>query len=91
MIGSNANRDGAGAIAVRETGVARHYADRAWDEYVQAEIFPRDGDASDAAVQALIDTSSLIRALPQRTKSRAAEYINRSYLQQARAELGRSA
>ncbi|HEY1411845.1 MAG TPA: ABC transporter substrate-binding protein [Rhodopila sp.] len=82
-----ANRDGAAAIAMRETGVARHYADRAWDEYVAAEIFPRDGDASDAAVQALIEISGLIRALPQRTKTRAADYINRGYLLEARASL----
>jgi NitT/TauT family transport system substrate-binding protein len=86
-----ANREAAGALAVRETGVARHYADRAWDEYVQAEIFPRDGDASDAAVQALIDISGLIRALPQRTRSRAADYINRTYLAQARSDLARAA
>ena len=82
-----ANRDGSGAIAVRETGVERRYADRAWDEYVEAGIFPRDGDASDAAVQALIDISGLIRAQPQRTKSRAADYINRSYLEEAHSSL----
>lgn len=86
-----ANRDGAAAIAMRETGVARHYADRAWDEYVEAEIFPRDGDASDAAVQALIEISGLIRALPQRTKTRAAEYINRDYLREAQASLRQAA
>ena len=85
------NREGAGAIAVREAGVERRYADRAWDEYVEAEIFPRDGDASDAAVQALIDISGLIRALPNRTKTRAADYINRTYLAQARSDLGRAA
>ena len=83
-----ANREGAADIAVRETGVARNYADRAWDEYVEAEIFPRDGNASDAAVQALIDISGLIRALPNRTKTRAADYINRTYLDEARAGLG---
>lgn len=82
-----AERDGATAIAMRETGVARHYADRAWDEYVAAEIFPRDGDASDAAVQALIEISGLIRALPQRTRTRAADYINRDYLREAWASL----
>ena len=86
-----ANREAAGAIAMRETGVARHYADQAWDEYVEAEIFPRDADASDAAVQALIDISGLIRALPQRTKTRAADYINRTYLNEARAKLARVA
>ncbi len=69
----------------------RRYANRAWDEYVAAEIFPRDGDASDAAVQALIDISGLIRALPQRTKTRAADYINRSYLDEARSSLVRAA
>jgi len=86
-----ANREAAGAVAMRETGVARHYADRAWDEYVQAEIFPRDADASDAAVQALIEISGLIRALPQRTKTRAADYINRTYLEEARLTLARVA
>jgi ABC-type nitrate/sulfonate/bicarbonate transport system substrate-binding protein len=82
-----ANRDGARTIAMQETGVAPQYADRAWDEYVALEIFPRDGDASDAAVQALIEVSGLIRALPQRTKTRAADYINRTYLQAARSSL----
>ncbi len=82
------NREQAADIAVRHTGVERRYADRAWDEYVQAEIFPRDADASDAAVQALIDISGLIRALPRRTKTRASDYINRTYLQQARAARG---
>lgn len=81
------NKDGAAAIAMQETGVARRYADRAWDEYTGAEIFPRDGDASDAAVQALIDTSGLIRALPQRTGRRAADYINRRWLMAAQASL----
>jgi len=86
-----ANREQSGLLAVRETGVKRRYADRAWDEYVEAEIFPRDADASDAAVQALIDISGLIRALPQRTKTRAADYINRTYLQEARSNLARTA
>lgn len=86
-----ANREGAAAIAMRETGVERRYADRAWDEYVGAGIFPRDGDASDAGVQALIEISGLIRALPQRTKTRAAEYINRNYLREARISLGQMA
>ena len=44
-------------------------AKRARDEYVKDEIFPRDGDASDAAVQALIEVSALIRAVPNRVKS----------------------
>jgi NitT/TauT family transport system substrate-binding protein len=82
-----ANREEAGAIAVKETGVERPYADRAWDEYVQSEIFPRDADASDVAVQALIDISGLIRALPHRTKTQAADYINRTYLEEARSDL----
>jgi NitT/TauT family transport system substrate-binding protein len=85
------NRAGAAAIAMRETGVARPYADRAWDEYVAAEIFPRDGDASDAAVQALIEISGRIRALSHRTKTRAADYIDRSYLHEARASLRQAA
>ncbi len=83
----HANREGCGAIAERETGVERRYLDRAWDEYVAAGIFPRDGDASDAAVQALIDISGLIRALPNRTRTRAADYINRTYLHDALGSL----
>ena len=82
-----ANREAATDIAVAQTGVDRSYALRAWDEYTQAEIFPRDGDASDAAVQALIDISSLIRALPNRAKTKAGDYINRSYLTDALASL----
>ena len=86
-----ANRDGAAAIAMTETGVERRYVDRAWDEYVADEIFPRNGDASDAAVQALIDISGLIRALPSRARTRAADYINRTYLREALASLERVA
>jgi ABC-type nitrate/sulfonate/bicarbonate transport system substrate-binding protein len=37
-----ANKVGAGRIAERETGVERCYADRAWDEYTAAAIFPQD-------------------------------------------------
>ncbi|MET0674836.1 MAG: ABC transporter substrate-binding protein [Bradyrhizobium sp.] len=82
-----ANRDGVTEIAVAETGVARGYAERAWDEYVRDEIFPRNGDANDDAVQALIEISSLIRAVPNRVKSSAADYINRSYLHAAQREV----
>ncbi len=82
-----ANRDGVRAIAMRETGITAEYADRAWDEYVALQIFPRDGDANDAAVQALISISGLIRALPRRTRTQAADYINRTYLHAAQASL----
>ena len=43
--------------------------------------------ASDAAVQALIDISGLIRALPSRTRTHAADYINRTYLREAQESL----
>lgn len=79
------NKAGATEIAVRETGVERRYAERAWDEYVRDEIFPRDARASVAAVQALIEVSSLIRNLPGRSRSRAAQYINHAYVERARA------
>ena len=70
-----------------EAPITEAYATRAWDEYVKDEIFPRDGDASDAAVQALIDVSALIRAVRNRVKSSAADYINRSWLHAAQREL----
>jgi ABC-type nitrate/sulfonate/bicarbonate transport system substrate-binding protein len=82
-----ANRDCVTPIAIVETGVTDNYARRAWDEYTTDEIFPRDGDANDAAVQALIEISSLIRAVPNRTKSSASDYINRSYLRAAQREV----
>ena len=77
------NKGGATEIAVKETGVERRYAERAWDEYVRDEIFPRDGRASARAVQALIEVSSLIRNLPGRTNSRAEQYIDHAYLEMA--------
>jgi ABC-type nitrate/sulfonate/bicarbonate transport system substrate-binding protein len=85
-----ANRDGATAIATRETGIERRYAERAWDEYTSAAIFPRDGDASNAAVQALIEISGLIRALPAGAGRKADDYIDRDYLRAARESLGGS-
>ena len=77
------NKAGATDIAVRETGVERRYAERAWDEYVRDEIFPRDGRASVAAVQALLEVSSLIRNLPGRSRTQAAQHINHAYLDRA--------
>src|ERR1700761_666370 len=49
-----ANRAGVTPIAMTETGITQNYAERAWDEYTTDTIFPRDGDASNAAVQALL-------------------------------------
>jgi ABC-type nitrate/sulfonate/bicarbonate transport system substrate-binding protein len=82
-----ANRDGVAPIAMIETGISENYALRAWDEYAGDEIFPRDGDANDAAVQALIEISSLIRAVPNRTKSLPSNYINRGYLHAAQRDV----
>jgi ABC-type nitrate/sulfonate/bicarbonate transport system substrate-binding protein len=81
------NRAGATRIAVAETGVEERYALRAWDEYTRAGIFPADGDASTAGVQALIEISAQIRALPSRAKARADDYIDRAYLDDARRAL----
>jgi ABC-type nitrate/sulfonate/bicarbonate transport system substrate-binding protein len=82
-----ANRAAATRIAVQETGIPDAYALRAWDEYTAQEIFPRDGDVSTPAVQALIEISSLIRAIPNRMKTSAEAYINRSYLQAAKRDV----
>jgi ABC-type nitrate/sulfonate/bicarbonate transport system substrate-binding protein len=85
-----ANRAGATAIALRETGIEARYAERAWDAYTAAAIFPRDGDASSAAVQALIEISGLIRALPARAGRNADDYIDRDYLRAAQESLAES-
>ncbi|MCZ8516613.1 ABC transporter substrate-binding protein [Paenibacillus filicis] len=75
-------------IAQKETGIDRIYAERAWDEYVNEQIFPRDATASPKAVQTLIDISALIRAIPVRSKTNAEEYIESRYIETARHELG---
>ncbi len=82
-----ADRAGANAIAMRESGIEERYADRAWRDYTGAEIFPRDGRASLPGVQALIETSALIRELPGRARTRAADYIDHSWIETARASL----
>lgn len=81
------DRDLAREVAVKESGIAPRYADRAWEEYTRDAIFPRDGEASEAGVQALIEISALIRELPSRARARAADYIDRSWLAEARASL----
>jgi ABC-type nitrate/sulfonate/bicarbonate transport system substrate-binding protein len=86
----SANRDGATAIALRETGIEQRYAEHAWDEYTSAGIFPHDGDASTAAVQALIEISFLIRALPARAGRKADDYIDRAYLSAAQESVAGS-
>ena len=42
---------------------------------------------SDAAVEALIEISSLIRAVPHRKRSSASDYINRNYLHAAQRDV----
>lgn len=83
-----ANRQGSTQIAIEEMGIDAHYADRAWDEYVRDEIFPRDAAASIKSIETLIDVSALIRAIPSRATLRAQDYIDHSYLERARQTLG---
>ena len=70
-----------------ETGITAEYADRAWDEYTAAEIFPRDAQANPESIQTLIDISALLRAIPKRAGTQAKSYINHSYLDEARRSL----
>ncbi|QHI96855.1 ABC transporter substrate-binding protein [Xylophilus rhododendri] len=72
------------AIAMRHTGIDEGYAERAWRDYTQDEIFPRDGAADPRGIQTLIDISALIRALPGRAKTRAEDYIDGRYLEATR-------
>jgi ABC-type nitrate/sulfonate/bicarbonate transport system substrate-binding protein len=84
------NREAATPVAIAETGIEKSYALRAWDEYTAEEIFPRDGDANTAAVQSLIEISSLIHAVPNRVQNSADGYINRDYLKAALHDLAPS-
>jgi ABC-type nitrate/sulfonate/bicarbonate transport system substrate-binding protein len=83
-----ADREEACRIACVETGIERRYAERAWDDYVRDGIFPRDGRASPAAIQTLIEVSALIRALERRSAMRAERFIEHRYLEQAELSLG---
>lgn len=83
-----ANRQGSTQIAVDQMGIEAIYADRAWDEFVRDEIFPRDATASVKSIETLIDVSALIREIPSRATIRAQDYIDHSYLEQARQTLG---
>lgn len=85
-----ANWEGCNAIAMQESGIEMRYADRAWHDYAGAEIFPRDGTASIAGVQSLIETSALIRELPSRARARAEDYVDHSWIEAARAPLAGS-
>jgi ABC-type nitrate/sulfonate/bicarbonate transport system substrate-binding protein len=82
-----ANREEATDIAVAMTGVDRSYALHAWDEYTGDEIFPRDADASDEAIQTLIEISGLIRGLESRRATHPGDYVNRKYLHEAQHSL----
>ena len=82
-----ANREGSNTIAMQESGIEERYADRAWHDYTAAEIFPRDGRASIPGIQALIETSALIRELPSRARTRAADYVDHSWIEAAEASL----
>jgi len=82
-----ANKEGCRTIAMLETGITAEYADRAWDEYTAAEIFPRDAQANPESIQTLIDISALLRAIPKRADTQAKSYINHSYLDEARRSL----
>lgn len=79
---------GATEIAPIETGVERRHLERAWHEYTGETIFPRDGDVSTAALQALIDISALIRPVPGRRAATADAYEDRSDLHAAWRDLG---
>ena len=82
-----AHREGCRQIAMARTGISAHYADRAWDDYVADGIFPADGNVSTEALQSLINISGLIRAIPNRIKTSAEDYINRRYWQDALSSL----
>ncbi|TDR90385.1 ABC transporter substrate-binding protein [Enterovirga rhinocerotis] len=82
-----ANKEASRAIAAAEADLSAEHADFAWDEMVEAEIFPPDARASVAAVQALIDVSALIRALPGRAKLSAESYIDPRFVDEAERSL----
>ena len=82
------NKQACQAIAMKETGISAQYADRAWEEYTQAEIFPRNAQANPESIQSLIEISALLRHVPKRALTLAKTYINSTYIEEARKALG---
>ncbi len=81
------DRAAANRIAEQEAGLSERYADRTWHDFVRDGILPIDGEANEAGIQAMIDTSGLIRDLPTRRLTSAAAYMDRSWLADARNSL----
>ncbi len=81
------DREAAARAAMRESGIERRYADAAWEEYTREAIFPRDGRASLAGIEALIETSALIRDLPARAGTRAESYVDHSWIDAVHREM----
>lgn len=83
-----ANRDGATAIAVQETGMERRYAERAWDQYAGDLTFPLDGDVSVEGILTVLRLSAQVRSIDGRLDQDWRRYVDRSYFLEATAHAG---
>ena len=63
------------------------YEDRAREEYIRNEVLPRDGRVSLAGVKAVIDMSADIRGVVARADADPADFVDHSYLEEARRTL----
>jgi NitT/TauT family transport system substrate-binding protein len=82
-----ANRDGATAIAMQETGISREYGYRAWDRYSGEQVFPVDGDVSIEGIETVLHISGKVRELDSRLTAHWQDYVDRSYFLEAMASL----
>jgi len=74
-------------VATKFSSLTQDYAERAWLAYVRDDVFPRDGDISMDGLGDLIALSALARVRPERAKSPAEKYVDRSFLIEAQRSL----
>ena len=74
-------------VVMREAEITKDYSDRTRDSYIASGILPRDGEPSIAGIQALIDTSASVRKVSGRIGARPEDYVELSYLREARRGL----
>ena len=81
------NRNLMADIAVKETRVQKKYANAAWTEYTEQNIFAPDGNFNISGIQSLIDVSALIRSINKRKNSKAEQYVDSTFLLKAKSDL----
>jgi ABC-type nitrate/sulfonate/bicarbonate transport system substrate-binding protein len=74
------DREIATSVAMQASGLTENYAQRAWELYTTAKIFPRDGDISVSGLKSVAELSAAVRDVEKRGKTQVKDCVDRSYL-----------